>query len=88
MRGGVTVRQVGDPVTGECAHRPGSTQRRHVSTNERHRNHDLPRANAALPLEHQLSIRTVNAPWVLWLAARSPGRYTAAPTVSTSRGAP
>jgi len=58
----------GDPVTGESAHRPGSTHRRHVSTNERRRNHDLPRANAAPPLEHQHSIRTVNSPRVLWLS--------------------
>ena len=58
----------GDPVTGESAHRPGSTDGRHVSTNERRRNHDLPRANAAPPLEHQHSIRTVNSPRVLWLS--------------------
>jgi hypothetical protein len=87
VRGGVTVRQLGDPVTGQCAFGPDSTPRRHVSTNERHRN-DLSRADAALPLEHQLSIRTVNAPWMLWLVARLPGRDSAAPTVSTSRGAP
>jgi hypothetical protein len=88
VRGGVTVRRSGNPMTGESAHGPGSTHGRHVSTNERHRNHDLSRAHAALPLEHQHGIRTVNAPRVLWLAARSPGRYTAAPTVSTSRRAP
>jgi glycosyltransferase involved in cell wall biosynthesis len=40
----------------------------HVSTNERRRDHDLLRANAALPLKHQHSIRTVNSPRVLWLS--------------------
>ena len=60
----------GNPVTRESADRPGSTHGRDVSTNERRRNHDLPRANAALPLEHQHSIRTVNSPRVLWLSPR------------------
>ena len=58
----------GNPVTRESADRPGSTHGRDVSTNERRRNHDLPRANAALPLEHQHSIRTVNSIRVLWLS--------------------
>jgi glycosyltransferase involved in cell wall biosynthesis len=55
-------------VTGESAHRADSTHARDVLTNERCRNHDLPRANAALPLEHQHSIRTVNSLRVLWLS--------------------
>jgi glycosyltransferase involved in cell wall biosynthesis len=56
----------GDPVTGESAHGPGSTHGGGVSANERRRNHDLPRAKAALPLEHQHSIR--NSLRVLWLS--------------------
>jgi glycosyltransferase involved in cell wall biosynthesis len=58
----------GNPVSGESAHRPGLTHGRGVSTNERRRNHDLSRANAALPLEHQHSIRTVNSLRVLYLS--------------------
>jgi len=58
----------GDPVTGESAHGQGSRHGGDVSVDERRRNHDLPRANAALPLEHQHSIRTVNSLRVLWLS--------------------
>jgi glycosyltransferase involved in cell wall biosynthesis len=58
----------GDSVTDESAHGPGSTHGGDVSANERRRNHDLPRAKAALPLEHQHSICTVNSLRVLWLS--------------------
>jgi glycosyltransferase involved in cell wall biosynthesis/GT2 family glycosyltransferase len=46
----------GDPVAGEGARGPCSTHGGTVSDNERRRNRDLWRANAALVLEHQNSV--------------------------------